>query len=136
MNKKHRIFGILLLVVLGLGLLAGCAAKLPEGYDETLIKSEAEKVIMLLDQRDIDGLDAMLTDQMRTGLTEAVQAQVFAVLDDVGALQEIEEMQTTGSTEGEITYGVVVVKARHANRDLTYTVTFDPEMRLAGLFLQ
>ena len=136
MNKTHKMIVVMLLAVLGLGLLVGCAAKLPDGYDEDLVKSEAEKVIILLDQRDMDGLDEMLTDQMRAGLTEEVQAQVFAVLDDVGALQEIEELQTTGSTEGEITYGVVVVKARHANRDLTYTVTFDPEMRLAGLFLQ
>ncbi|MDD2522438.1 MAG: DUF3887 domain-containing protein [Anaerolineaceae bacterium] len=136
MNKTNRIVSVILLAFFSLGLLAGCAAKLPEGYDEDVVKSEAEKVIMLLDQRDVDGLTAMLTNQMKTGLTEDVKAQIFAALDDSGPVQEIEELKTTGSTENEITYGVVVAKVRHANREITYTISFDPEMRLAGLFLQ
>ena len=136
MKQARRLISLILLIGFSLGLLAGCAAKLPEGYDEAVVKSEADKVIMVLDARDVNQLTAMLTDQMKLGLTEEVKAQVFAILDDFGPVQEIVEMKTTGSTEGEITYGVVVARVKHANGELTYTISFDPQMRLAGLFLQ
>jgi hypothetical protein len=91
-------------------MVTGCAAKLPEGFDEEEVKAAAENVITLLDQGDGEGLTALMTDEMKAAINEDVQAQIFAMLNAVGSVQEISEIKTGGSTQNEITYAVVVTK--------------------------
>ena len=38
--------------------------------------------------------------------------------------------------EAEITYAVVVAKAKYEKSEITYTISFDSDMKLAGLFLK
>ncbi|MDD3949457.1 MAG: DUF3887 domain-containing protein [Anaerolineaceae bacterium] len=45
-------------------------------------------------------------------------------------------MKTGCSTQNDITYAVVVAKVKHENREFTYTISFDSEMKLAGLFFK
>lgn len=135
-NKLFHFMAVASLAILSLSVLAGCAAKLPEGYVEADVKSTAESVIMLLDGRDGDGLRAFMTEEMKTGLTEDVMAQIYAVLDAAGGVREIVEMKSGGSTQNGVTYAVVIAKVRHANQDITYTISFNPEMQLAGLYLK
>ena len=124
------------MVVFSTALLAGCASKLPEGYDEDELKASAEVVINLLNQRDSVGLNEMMTEDMKAGLTEEVQAQIFAFLDESGTMKEISSMGVSGSEENGITFAVVIAKVAYENRDITYTIGFDPDMKLAGLYLQ
>ncbi len=137
MKKKiSRFLSLVLLVVFSAALLAGCASKLPEGYDEDELKASAEVVINLLNQRDSVGLNEMMTEDMKAGLTEEVQAQIFAFLDESGTMKEISSMGVSGSEENGITFAVVIAKVAYENRDITYTIGFDPDMKLAGLYLQ
>ena len=57
-NKLYRLLSMLLLTTLSVVLLVGCAAKLPEGFDEAEVKASAENVISMLGQADSDGLKA------------------------------------------------------------------------------
>jgi hypothetical protein len=70
MNKTRlcRVLTIVLLAVLSLGALGGCAAKLPEGFDEAEVRAAAENVIDLLNQRDANGLPALMTEEMKVVL--------------------------------------------------------------------
>ena len=137
MKKKiSRFLSLVLLVVISTALLAGCASKLPEGYDEDELKASAEVVINLLNQRDSVGLNEMMTEDMKAGLTEEVQAQIFAFLDESGTMKEISSMGVSGSEENGITFAVVIAKVAYENRDITYTIGFDPDMKFAGLYLQ
>lgn len=135
-RKLHRLVSVLFFSLISLGMLAGCAAKLPEGFDEDEVKTAAEDVITLLDKGDGEGLTALMTDEMKAAITDDVQAQIFAMVDAVGPFQEISEMKTGGTTANEITYAVVVAKVRHEKGEVTYTISFDTEMKLAGLFLK
>ena len=137
MKKKiSRFLSLVLLVVFSAALLAGCASKLPEGYDEDELKASAEVVINLLNQRYSVWLNEMMTEDMKAGLTEEVQAQIFAFLDESGTMKEISSMGVSGSEENGITFAVVIAKVAYENRDITYTIGFDPDMKLAGLYLQ
>lgn len=137
MKKKiFRFLSLMLLVVLSAAILAGCGSKLPEGYDEDELKASAEVVINLLNQRDSVGLNEMMTEDMKAGLTEEVQAQIFAFLDESGTMKEISSLGVSGSEENGITFAVVIAKVAYENRDITYTIGFDPDMKLAGLYLQ
>ena len=100
------------------------------------MKASAEVVINLLNQRDSVGLNEMMTQDMKAGLTEEVQAQIFAFLDESGTMKEISSLGVSGSEENGITFAVVIAKVAYENRDITYTIGFDPDMKLAGLYLQ
>ena len=138
MNNKSftRILSFVLLAILSLGILSGCAAKLPEGFKEAEVQAAAENVIDLLNQRDAEGLTALMTEEMKAVLTADIQAQIFALLDESGAFQEIADLKMGGSTQNGITYAAVAAKAKYANREITYTISFDQDMKLAGLYLK
>ena len=135
-NKFYRILSLILFSAISLALLVACTAKLPEGFEEAEVKIAAEEVIYLLDQRDVDGLKSILTEDMKVGLTDEVREQIFNVLDQVGAVEEIVEIKTGGNTENNITYAVAVATVKHANQEVTYTISFTDDMKLAGLYLQ
>lgn len=138
MNKTnlYRALIVVLLAVLSLGVLSGCAAGLPEGFDQAEVDTAAKNVIDLLDRRDSDGLSAILSDDMKVGLTEDLRAQIFAYLDGAGAVKEIKQLKSAGSEENGITFVVVVASVQHENTDITYTISFDKDMKLAGLYLK
>lgn len=136
MTKLFRFLSIVLLAVLSLAVLGGCAAKLPEGFDEAEVQAAAENVINLLNQRDSEGLTALMTEEMKAVMTEDIQAQIFALLDSSGAFQEILDLKMAGSTQNGITYVAVAAKAKYEKSEITYTISFDEDMKLAGLYLK
>ena len=138
MNKTnfYRVFTFVLLAVLTLGALSGCATKLPEGFDEAEVKAAAENVIDLLNKNDSEGLTALMSDDMKALLTDDVQSQIFALLDSTGAFQEILDLKMAGSTQNGVTYVAVAAKAKYEKGEITYTISFDQDMKLAGLYLK
>lgn len=136
MTKLFRLIRFVLLAVLSLVVLGGCAAKLPEGFDEVEVQAAAENVINLLNQRDSEGLTALMTEEMKAVMTEDIQAQIFALLDSTGAFQEILDLKMAGSTQNGVTYVAVAAKAKYEKGEITYTISFDQDMKLAGLYLK
>jgi len=136
MTKLFRFLSIVLLAVLSLAMLGGCAAKLPEGFDEAEVQAAAENVIDLLNKRDSEGLTALMTEEMKAVMTEDIQAQIFALLDSSGAFQEILDLKMAGSTQNDVTYVAVAAKAKYEKSEITYTISFDQDMKLAGLYLK
>lgn len=135
-NKLFRVFSILFFVVISLGSLAGCAAKLPDGFDKEEVKAAAENVITLLNQGDGEGLTALMTGTMKAAITEDIQSQIFAMVASAGGVKEISDLRTGGATENEITFAVVVAKVKYEKGEITYTISFDEDMKLAGLYLK
>lgn len=135
-TEFYRILSVVLLAVLSLGVLSGCATKLPEGFDEAEVRAAAENVIDLLNQRDANGLTALMTEEMKAVLTADVQAQIFALLDGAGAFEEISTLKMAGTTQSGVTYATVAAKVKYENSDVTYTISFDQDMKLAGLYLK
>ncbi|HOZ37888.1 MAG TPA: DUF3887 domain-containing protein [Anaerolineaceae bacterium] len=136
MTKLFRFLSIVLLAVLSLAMLGGCAAKLPEGFEEAEVQAAAENVIDLLNKRDSEGLTALMTEEMKAVMTEDIQAQIFALLDSSGAFQEILDLKMAGSTQNDVTYVAVAAKAKYEKSEITYTISFDQDMKLAGLYLK
>jgi len=136
MTKLFRFLSIVLLAVLSLAMLGGCAAKLPEGFEEAEVQAAAENVIDLLNKRDSEGLTALMTEEMKAVMTEDIQAQIFALLDSSGAFQEILDLKMAGSTQSDVTYVAVAAKAKYEKSEITYTISFDQDMKLAGLYLK
>jgi len=124
------------LTVVSIGILNGCAVKLPESFDEAEVQAAAENVVDLISKSDGQGLTAVMNDQMKAALTEDIQAQIFALVEGSGSFEEIGELKLGGSSQNGIDYAVAVVKAKYENREIIYTISFDQDMKLAGLYLK
>ena len=135
-TKLYRILAIIFLTVVSIGILNGCAVKLPESFDEAEVQAAAENVVDLISTSDGQGLTAVMNDQMKAALTEDIQAQIFALVEGSGSFEEIGELKLGGSSQNGIDYAVAVVKAKYENREIIYTISFDQDMKLAGLYLK
>lgn len=139
MIKRRKLKGlsIVLVGVLALFVLAGCGGtKLSDDFREEEVKEKAEEVITLLNKKDSEAILEISTVQMKQGLTEEVFQQIYEALEEGGAFKEVEEMSVAGETDKETDqeFAVVVAKAQYENRSFVYTITFNPQMKLAGLF--
>jgi len=139
MNKSNlKIFLILTITtILVVILLTACSAPgLSSAFDEATVKQAAENVVTLLNNQDSNGLRAIFTSQMDAAITDDVFGQIFSALAEGGKFLEIEDMAVYGSTDkssGE-EYAVAVVRAVYDMKTFTYTISFDKDMMLAGLY--
>ena len=139
MNKPNKKFVsmITFVVILGTIFLTACSAPgLSSAFDEATVKQEAENVVTLLNNQDTDGLRAIFTEQMDAAITDEVFGQIFSALAEGGKFIEIEDMAVYGSKDnssGE-EFAVATVRAVYDMKTFTYTISFDTDMRLAGLY--
>jgi uncharacterized protein (UPF0333 family) len=124
------------LTVLCVVFLAGCAPKLSEDFNEAEVKQAAENVIDLLNAQDSEGLRALFTTQMNAAITDEVLTQIYAALAEGGPFETIENMIVAGSTDQSsgVEYAVVTVQAKYKLRSFIYTISFDKQLNLAGLY--
>ena len=136
-NNTQKIVILALLASLLLILLSSCSAPgLSSAFNEEEVKQAAEKVVTLLNNQDTDGLRAIFTEQMDAAITDEVFGQIFSALAEGGKFLEIEDMAVFGSTDkssGE-EFAVATVRAVYDMKTFTYTISFDKDMRLAGLY--
>jgi hypothetical protein len=88
------------------------------------------------DAQDTEGLRAIFTEQMNTAITDEVFTQIYAAIGEGGAFEEIESMTVIGSTDqstGE-EFATVITRAKYAAKTFTYTISFNKDMQVAGLY--
>jgi hypothetical protein len=126
-----------LIAALCIVFLAGCTSpKLSSAFDEAEVKQAAENVIDLLNRQDSAGLRELFTAQMDAAITDEVLSQIYAALAEGGAFESIADMSVAGSTDQSsgAEYAVVVAQAKYELRSFVYTISFDKQMQLAGLY--
>lgn len=135
-SKIKPICILVLSMIMCFGLLAGCGQKLSSDFDEAEVKSAAENVIALVNEKDSEGLREISTVQMKAGLKDDVLNQVYEAIDEAGSFEKIEDMSVAGMTnkENDEELAVVVAKAKYENKSFTYMISFTKDMKLAGLY--
>jgi putative N6-adenine-specific DNA methylase len=89
--SKSKIKSICILVlslIICFGVLAGCGQKLSSDFDEAEVKSAAENVITLVNEKDSEGLREMSTVQMKEGLTDDLLNKVYEAIGEGGAFKK------------------------------------------------
>lgn len=106
-------------------------------YTEEVLEEKALQVVSLLDQNDFDSLRADATEEMKSVLTQAQIDQIRDQLSDnwgesismeIFSVQEVKQ-------QGKL-YASAQVLAAYENITVLYTVSFDQEMRLAGIYMK
>lgn len=104
--------------------------------EETLTE-EAKRVIRCVDAGDYEALNRMMPEQVRQILTEdVIEEAKRQMAGDFGAFSSWEDTYVTEvSQQGQYT-AVVELMAMYEKVSVIYTVLFDEELRLIGLYMR
>lgn len=135
-----KIFSILLALSLVLVLFVGCSSpKLSDKFDENNIKTTAENAIKLLNE---GNYEKFCTDLPREDLKAAFTVDVMKnavaqVMPNAGAFVEFSSESIVGQKDKDGNESAVaVIVAKYENQKVTYTISFDEEMKLIGFYLK
>lgn len=138
--KKMIGMTILIMSLFGM-LLTGCAStKLSEDFDEATVKSAAEEIVTLLNNNDVETIcnekiDSELSEYFTT---DTLQQAIDQYLSDAGAFKEYSKEAVIG-TKAQNTKedcAVAIVKAKYENKSITYTISFNKDMEVIGLYMK
>jgi hypothetical protein len=137
-TSKFRLFRVFIIIsCLCVIFLSACSAPaLSVDFNEEDVKLLAQDVVSLLNAQDSEGLRSLFTEQMNTAITDDVFVQIYAAIEGGGKFESIENISVVGSTDkstGE-EFATTVVTAKYENQTFTYTISFNKQMQLAGLY--
>ena len=145
--KSTKMIIITILVIIGLFAIATALLywMLPKGTDisesSTFVKEQVEarveEVINLLDDGAYDTLAENATEQMAGVLNDDdMDAAKQLVGDDWGARVELGTIYMQEVEQQGVHYVITQVAASYENVTVTYTITFDENMKLAGIYMK
>lgn len=106
-------------------------------FSQSVVEEKAKDVIDLLNQNDYDTLQGMSEDRMKTVLTqETMDKAKTMVNNDWGSMQGIGTVYTAEFKQSGKLYAIAQVGVTYENVDVIYTISFDEDMELAGVFMR
>lgn len=134
---------LVLIAVLLTGLLglAGCTAtQLPAGYNEAAVIQAAKTAIEHLNAGEYAAItDEMVRDDLKAALSAEVLANAAAqVVSPAGAFQSYQNTVAAGGKIKETgeAYAIVVVVAEYEQKKVTFTISFNQDLKIIGFFLK
>jgi len=127
-------------MLLLLAALSGCSAKpLPEGFSADDVGTRAEEIVGYASAGDFESVVA----QLRSDLSGAVTADQLAegwrpTYERVGAFESVKRVAFSGTADASTgeEYAVAQLLCSHEKGDVLYTLSFDAELNLVGLYLK
>lgn len=146
-SRSTKMIIITILVIIGLFAIATALLywMLPKGTDisessifvKEQVEARVEEVINLLDDGAYDTLAGNATEQMAGVLNdEDMDAAKQLVGDDWGARVELGTIYMQEVEQQGVHYVITQVAASYENVTVTYTITFDENMKLAGIYMK
>ncbi|MEA4939143.1 MAG: DUF3887 domain-containing protein [Christensenella sp.] len=128
-----------LALTLVLGLF-GCAGKaLPDGFDAEEVGSAAEEVVGLATAGDYDSIITSMRADLQTGITADQLKEGWAsIYEKAGAFKSITKTVLSGTEDATTkeAYAVAQVQVKHEDANLLYTLSFDKDLALVGIYLK
>lgn len=142
-ERRLKIWGIVL-VVIAL-ILAVVYWNLPKWSDisestvfsEDVVKAEAEEIIRFYSDNDFQSVTARMNDDMKQVLNAAtLQYTKSQMKEDFGELLAFGNVYASEAKQNGKSYAMVQVSVSYSNMSVTYTITFDADMKLAGFYVK
>ena len=132
------------IVLLAISLLVACGGNsknkpLDASYDEDKVKTKATEVIEAIAVEDWEKIRGICSEETRAALTDEVLKKVSdEVLSKLGKLEEIKEMQTMDLVRkgSEVHYALVIAKVKFENKEMIFTLSFNPKMEMVDYFMK
>lgn len=133
------IIGIIILVIaIGIWMLPKSYELEKSGlFQAAEVTERTETVISLLNQEDYMTLAEYANTDMESIFQGNAIADAKAALgEDLGAYRGYTEYYMVELRQMGNRYAVVQVTAQYENRNIVYTITFDEDMKIAGLYMK
>lgn len=127
MKKWNMLLSSLLLVL----LLAACNSNVEDDVAAPYIE-RANEVVQQLNEGAYDDIYAQFNDTMKEQLTAEQLAQIEPILQQSGEFERIDKQ----SVEEKDGIHVVVLIGSHRNENRIYTISYDANDNITGLFVQ
>lgn len=109
-------------------------------FNEEEIKSQAEEVIHLFEQDDFEGLYNCSSPIMQESLTgeklESWKGAKANLAPEWGEFQSLKYLYTAESKSKDTYRASVQIAASYEKIEVTYSITFDESMKLAGFYMK
>ena len=113
------------------------AVVVENNFTEEEITAEIEKVIGLLDDNDFEALQEISVDEVRAVLTqETIDKVRQEIADDWGSRQSIGHVYIQGAKQRGVYIIITQTDVIYENISVVYTISFDEDLRLAGLYMR
>lgn len=142
-ERTLKIWGIVLAVIAVLA--AAVYWKLPKWSDisestvfnEEQVKAEAEEIIRLYSADDFEAVTARMNEEMKKVLNAAtLQYTKSQMKEEFGELLAFGNMYASEAAQNGKRFAMVQVSVSYSNMSVTYTITFDEDMKLAGFYIK
>ena len=142
-ERALKIWGIVLLVIAVLA--AVIYWNLPKWsdissstiFDEDDVKAQTEEIIRLYSDNDFQAVTERMNDDMRQVLNAAtLQYTKSQMKEDFGELLAFGNMYASEAKQNGRSYAMVQVSVSYSNMSVSYTITFDADMKLAGFYVK
>ena len=130
---------VLLLLGAMVLVLSGCSStKLAEAFDEETVKEAAQEAVGYLAAGEYEKNIEMMDSAMQEALSsEDLKANVETMNEQTGAFKEYKSIAVVGQQDAQGTdMAVAVVVASFEKRNVTYTISFNTDMEVIGLWMK
>lgn len=140
--KKFRLSALVIMFCFSCILFTACSGKssdtgksssVSSGQKEKYIE-KAQNVITLFNEEKSDEIVELCDEAMKNALPKGKLSEVYTQIKSNGDFEKFLEGEMTKAEQGGKTFIVVVQQAEYEKNTLTYTISFDNEDKLAGIF--
>ena len=112
-------------------------AALGDDLSQEAVTASVEKVVVMLNQNDFDGLQELAVDELKSKLTQETMDEVRkGISEDWGEMQSIGKVYMQGLKQKGKVMVVTQVDAVYENVSVVYTISFDEDLRRGGLYMR
>lgn len=112
-------------------------ASLGDDLSQEAVTASVENVVVMLNQNDFDGLQELAVDELKSKLTQETMDEVRKnISEDWGEMQSIGKVYMQGLKQKGKVMVVTQVDAVYENVSVVYTISFDEDLRLGGLYMR
>ncbi len=142
-KQGFLIAGIIVGILVLLG--AGVFWILPKSYEleksgifqEAVVLEQTEEIIALLDMEDYAALGDYADEKMQSYIQGNSIAEAKAIFgEELGENQGITSSYMAEVRQSGKRYAMIQATVQYENRSVTYTISYDEDMRLAGLYMK
>lgn len=128
MRKKF----VMVVATFVLVLLAACGGNAVDDATAEKYSQQAEDVIHLLNDGDYEAVFELLNDDMKAGLPVNEMEGLTPIIEESGEFEEIDK----ASVEEQEGIYVTVSRAKYTDKNRIFTISFNSDDEIAGLFIK
>ncbi len=132
-----KIFFIVVSVIITFTLCACNSTKLAAAFDKATVETSAKQVINYMNAGDFDGVNAMVREDIKEILTSDVLTDAAQkTYGKAGSFEEYKKVNIVGKKDKDSDYAIALVQAKYEKKTVTFTISFDSNMAIVGLYMK